>query len=163
MARFKGLLLGIWVIVMSLSSCAKPTPFTVEARYRVTDDATRRYEVVTTGFYAIGADMAETYQGQIVVSTAETSHRLSITAEHFTPRLAQPEGLNSLNTEVGQNIDAVFLARWVSAVTPTISETQAKAEAQDLFAVLEAAGMGPKVGLPDTTALILVSVNYQYP
>jgi hypothetical protein len=48
------------------------------------------------------------------------------------------------------------------AIDPTVASKQAQQEAQDLFAVLEAAGMGPKIGLPETTTLRLLSASYDY-
>jgi hypothetical protein len=145
---------------MPLFSGFRPTAFEVHATYRSAADPARRYEVRTAGAYPKGADMAESYRGSIVVSAGDTRRQLTVDAERFTPRVehvdwpadAAPTGA----------IDAAFLALFIMAVDSGAGEEQARKEAGELLAVLQAAGMGPKVGLPGTKVLLLVSASSDY-
>jgi hypothetical protein len=150
------------MVLMMLFSCGRPTPFEVHANYRSANNPTRQYEVHTIGAYPLGSDMADAYQGRIVVKTGDAHHQLTVNAERFTPKLEQIERLADFAPVVGQTVDAAFLEQFILAIDRAADQEKVHEEAKDLFAVLEAAGMGPKVGLPDTTALVVVSVSYDY-
>lgn len=156
------LFLVLLVVLMMPFSCAEPTPFEVHATYRSAANPTRQYEVHTTGAYPPGADMANAYHGRIIATIGDTHHQLSVNAENFTPTLDQIGVSKDLAFTVGQTVDPVFLMRFILAIDSTASKEQAQEEANELFKVLEAAGMGPKVGLPTTKKLVRISVSYDY-
>ena len=147
---------------MPLFSGARSTPFEVRASYRSAANPARRFEVRTAGAYPKGADMADAYRGRIVVESGDTSSQLTVNAEHFTPRVERMDRPADHATTEAQVIDPASLARFILYVDPSSGKDQAEKEAGDLFAVLQAAGMGPKVGLPDTEALLLVSASSDY-
>jgi len=147
---------------MPLFSRARSTPFEVHASYRSAVSPVRRYDVHAAGAYPKGADMAEAYRGRVVVATGDARHQLTVNAERFTPRLERIDWPADPAPAAARVIDPAFLARFILLVDPSAEEEQAHREARDLFAVLQAAGMGPKVGLPDTNELLLVSASSDY-
>jgi hypothetical protein len=156
------LFLVLLVVLMMPFSCAKPTPFEVHASYRSAANPTRQYAVHTTGAYPPGADMADAYRGRIIATIGDTHYQLTVNAERFTPKLDQIELPKDLAATVGQAVDRAFLMRFILAIDSTASKEQAQEEANELFKVLEAAGMGPKVGLPTTQKIVRISVSYDY-
>lgn len=148
--------------MMPLFRRARASPFEVHASYRSAVDPARRYEIHTTGAYPKGADMADAYRGRLVVATGDARRQLRLNAERFTPRLEQIDWPAARAPTAARAIDPAFLAQWVSIIDPSVEREQAHREARDLFAVLQAAGLGPKVGLPETQELVLISASSEY-
>ena len=147
---------------MPLFSRARLTRFEVHASYRSAVSPACRYDVHAAGAYPKGADMADAYRGRVVMATGDAHRQLTVDTERFTPRLERIDWPAHPAPEAGRVIDPAFLAQFIMVVDPSADEERAHKEARDLFAVLKAAGMGPKVGLPDTKELLLVSASSDY-
>lgn len=100
--------------------------------------------------YPKSADMADACRGRVVVATGDARGRLTVNAGRFTPRLERIDQPIHPAPEAARVIDPAFLAQFMLFVNPSAEEEQAHEEARDLFAVLQAAGLKPKVGQPDT-------------
>jgi hypothetical protein len=149
-------------LMTSLFSCGRPIPFEVHAAYRSLADPARRYEVDTHGSYPEGVDMAEDYRATLSILVGEERHRIKISAKRFTPLLERIESSKHISYIPAQPVDPLLLGRLIESLDPAATHDQVAAEANDLFAVMQAAGMGPKIGLPKTRALLLVSVSNTY-
>jgi hypothetical protein len=160
---YSNLLIVFLTGFMSIFSCGRTIPFEVRAKYRSVANVERRYEVHTTGAYPAGGDITDTYQGRIVMKIGcHAQYELGVKAERFTPMVDQMDRIGDLEPNALQEIDSEFLGRFILATDPTASRDNIYEEAGELFAVLEAAGMGPKIGLPETKTLILLSSTYKY-
>ena len=152
----------LFTLMMALISCARPTPFEVRAAYRSLADPTRRYEIDAAGSYPAGADMAEDYRATLLILIGDDRHRIRVRAKRFTPLLERIESSRDFPSVSAQPLDPALLTRLIETLDPAAAHEQITAEANELIAVLEAAGMGPKIGLPKTLALQLVSASSAY-
>ncbi len=107
--------------------------------------------------------MADAYQGRIVVTVGDISYELTVKAERFTPTVDKiAPSVDIIGLTNGVVIDAAVLAQFVLAIAPTASSELIVLEAKELFSVLEAAGMRPKIGLPTTEVLVPLNASSEY-
>jgi hypothetical protein len=143
-------------------ACSRSTPFEVRVDFLSAADPARRYEIEVAGSYPEGADMAEDYRASLSILIGEELHRIRVRAEQFTVVLERIESEKAFAYVTGQPLDVALLTRLIETFDPAAPQDQIAAEANELFTVMEVAGMGPKIGLPKTRAMHLVSASNTY-
>jgi len=150
------------LLMISILSCSKPTPFEVRASLASVADPARRYQIHATGSYPAGADMAEDYHASLLIQVGEDRHRIGVRAKRFTPVLERIDSSKGFASDPAQPFDPALLTRMLETFDPAAPRERIAAEATELFDLMQAAGMGPKIGLPQTRVLRLISVSNAY-
>ena len=151
------------IMINFLSSCSQPNSFESELRYTSKLNISRKYHFHTKGKLDEGADMANSYQGELLIYQDSSSHRINFKAENFVPKLIDFQSSSNFNEyELGMDIDSKFFSSLLVIIDSSLSNIYAQKEGGEVFESLKMAGMGPKIGTRQFEIIHLQSQDHKY-